>query len=215
MEEVEKHLRTVNWMRENGIKLPVRKQHYRCDAHEAKQDLIRAMEFLLLYEKKELVWLPEYDQVVDWLSDTQGKGLFLYGDCGLGKTLLASQAIPMLFKMYFDEKLDFFPATKLCHTYEKPWADTRYWIDYFLRSGKLNLIIDDVGTEFQLNDYGTKREPFAELMDEAQRRKSLLIITSNLTIDQIESRYGTRTLDRIKQTTRRIKFSGNSLRDRQ
>ena len=30
-------------------------------------------------------WLPEYDEIADWMSDTQGKGLLLMGSCGRGK----------------------------------------------------------------------------------------------------------------------------------
>ena len=34
------------------------------------------------------VWLPEYQQIVDWLSDNKGDGLLVIGDSGLGKSVI-------------------------------------------------------------------------------------------------------------------------------
>ena len=29
--------------------------------------------------------LPSYDEIIDWMVDTRGRGLMLMGECGLGK----------------------------------------------------------------------------------------------------------------------------------
>ena len=36
-------------------------------------------------------WLPEYDQVAEWLADNHGKGLMCIGDCGRGKTVITRE----------------------------------------------------------------------------------------------------------------------------
>ena len=43
-------------------------------------------------------WLPEYDGVVEWLADNQGKGLMCIGDCGRGKTVITRDILPQIFK---------------------------------------------------------------------------------------------------------------------
>ena len=34
--------------------------------------------------------LPEYEQITDWMTDTDGRGLLLIGDCGRGKSIVAT-----------------------------------------------------------------------------------------------------------------------------
>ena len=42
-------------------------------------------------------WPDEYDQIAAWLSDNQGKGLMLIGDCGRGKSLITTEILPEMF----------------------------------------------------------------------------------------------------------------------
>ena len=46
----------------------------------------------------DFVWLPEYDQIVDWMTNTNDKGLMLMGDCGRGKSLILNYVLPVLFR---------------------------------------------------------------------------------------------------------------------
>ena len=32
--------------------------------------------------------LPEYDEIIDWMTNTDDKGLMLMGDCGRGKSVI-------------------------------------------------------------------------------------------------------------------------------
>jgi len=78
---------------------------------------------------------------------------------------------------------------------------------------KLHIIyIDDIGTEDNLNSYGNKRMPFAELCDAAEKKGKLLILTTNLSIDELTQRYGDRVVDRLIATTKAVPFTGDSLR---
>ena len=74
------------------------------------------------------------------------------------------------------------------------------------------IYIDDVGTENLSVKYGEKRLAFAELADEAEKKGKLLILTTNLTIEELREKYGERTIDRLRAITKTVLFSGVSLR---
>ena len=60
--------------------------------------------------------------------------------------------------------------------------------------------------------YGERRLAFCEIVDEAEKRGKLLMLTTNLSLEEISQKYGERTMDRLVAITRRVKFEGNSLR---
>lgn len=74
------------------------------------------------------------------------------------------------------------------------------------------IYIDDIGTESLSVKYGEKRMTFPELVDEAEKKGKLLIITTNLSLSEIKEKYGERTLDRLRAITTPIVFKGESLR---
>ena len=41
-------------------------------------------------------WLPDYDEIADWLSDNKGRGLLLVGISGLGKSVICQKILPVL-----------------------------------------------------------------------------------------------------------------------
>lgn len=72
--------------------------------------------------------------------------------------------------------------------------------------------IDDIGTEGVSVRYGERRMAFPELVDDAEKKGKLLIVTSNLTTDELKEKYGERTLDRLKAISKLVLFKGKSLR---
>ena len=74
------------------------------------------------------------------------------------------------------------------------------------------IYIDDIGTEFLSVKYGEKRLSFAELVDEAEKKGKLLIVTTNLSLSELQQKYGERTLDRLRAITTPVVFKGDSLR---
>jgi DNA replication protein len=60
--------------------------------------------------------------------------------------------------------------------------------------------------------YGEKRLAFPELVDEAEKKGKLLIVTTNLSIQELKEKYGERTVDRLRAITTPILFKGESLR---
>ena len=135
----------------------------------------------------------------DWLNDNQGRGLFLYGNCGRGKTVLARYVIPAILLKYDRKVVNCFDAQEM---------NTN--LDEVLK--KKIVCIDDIGTEEVSVSYGNKRLAFLEVVDAAEKHGKLLIITSNLNQEQLVQKYGDRTMDRIISTTKRVLFKGKSLR---
>lgn len=155
--------------------------------------------------------LPEYDEVIDWMTDTQGKGLMLSGDCGRGKSIILTGIVPVLLRLKrkcvhavhsqdFKRPIPFGPDSRHRQTY----------LDYLLYSSFP--IIDELGVEQLMNDYGEKSEGFNQIINAAERYLRPLFISTNLTNEELIARYGDRTIDRLGHLCRVIHFFGNSLR---
>lgn len=145
-------------------------------------------------------WMEKnYRPIVDWMSDNEGRGLLITGGCGLGKTLIAKHILPLLLQDSCRKLVNIFTAQEL---------NTK--IDEIL---KLHIIcIDDVGAEELAKIFGNVRCAFSELCDAAEQKGKLLIITTNLTANELEAKYGERTIDRLKAITKFVPFTGKSLR---
>ena len=136
-------------------------------------------------------WLEQYDEVAQWMSNTEGRGLFLRGGCGVGKTnILISLAI--IFNQYKNVILPVIQARDLV---KMPNICMRWAYN-----------IDDAGTEGLLNNYGEKRDMLAEIVHDAEYKHKLLILSTNLRADMFSQRYDERTLDRICGLCKIIKF---------
>ncbi|WP_091962911.1 hypothetical protein [Prevotella sp. tc2-28] len=171
---------------------------------------IMPVEFKVLNAKKRILngfkyfcgehaqWLPEYQKVADWLEDTKGRGLFLIGSNGRGKSVIATKILPWFFK-----EQGFGYEIFLASEINQHKSEVMY--------PKI-LCIDDIGVEDTANDYGEKINVFAKVMDEVERKKKMIIITSNLTQIQLEKKYSTRTIDRINGCCKVVAFNGESLR---
>ncbi|MCX6222448.1 MAG: hypothetical protein NTZ69_15865 [Bacteroidia bacterium] len=143
--------------------------------------------------------LPEYDQIINWMTDTKGKGLFLTGSCGRGKSIIITGVLPLIFYTKMNKILRCYRADEIP---QKVDEINKSWV----------VIIDELGVETQVNNYGEKSEGFNTIINLAENRITPLFISTNLTTSQILSRYGERTLDRISRLCRVVTFTGESLR---
>ncbi len=171
-------------------------------------------------------WLPCYVDVARWLHDNQSRGLICVGPCGVGKTLICTRILPILFSQYFGVGCRLLTAVEM-----NAQIDT---LLEYCQPGHI-IIIDDLGTEApEAFVKYNRRHPFCELVDRAEHTGTLLIITTNLRtnmqrlskdgphghhgdpaphrIPSIEERYGLRTLDRLRATTKVVVFKGESMR---
>ena len=144
-------------------------------------------------------WLPEYEEVANWLSGNDGRGLLCYGNCGRGKSLICWKIIPLLLNHY---------CRKIVACYDAQQMNA----DIDAVKAKHIIYIDDVGTENLSVKFGDKRLAFCEIVDEAEKRGKLLMLTTNLSLDEISQKYGERTMDRLVAITTRVIFKGESLR---
>ena len=180
-------------LKDTGFALPKRPK---ISVDNARVRLAKAIQYALQGEQPQ--WLPEYEEVADWLTDNKGRGLMLAGACGRGKTVIAARALPLIL-IQFKIRMYIFDAAEL---------NTR--TSEALRC--YNICIDDLGKENESVKFGERRNVFVELMDSVEKQGKLLICTTNLTHKQIEEKYGTHTLDRIYGCCRIIEFSGDSFR---
>ena len=154
-------------------------------------------------------WLPEYDEIADWLADNKGRGLLLVGTSGLGKSLICQKILPVVLSDVLGIAVDVVSAREMGQQ-----------IDSLVQSRCV--IIDDLGHEpvTEMVAY-RKRTPFFELCDAAEQRGILLIINTTLSTNKIKNplyprsiqeRYGNEVLDRLRATTRVVELRGQSMR---
>jgi len=142
--------------------------------------------------------LPEYEEVAKYLSNNNGKGLFLSGSVGRGKSLIIENVIPALL----------FSKGKVVNKYHS----TELGANLSEIMNKKFIAIDDVGVEGIYHEYGNEMEAFAEVVTYAERYNKMLFISTNLNFKQFVERYGVRIIDRLKRLCHFIKFEGDSLR---
>jgi len=130
-------------------------------------------------------WHPAYDEIVQWLSNNHGKGLLLQGTTGLGKTLMIMKVLPILLHMEARYMCEF------CNAYDLH--------DRFSEIRRMKIIcLDDIGTEpAETKTYGNSQTCFVNLLDLAEKEDKLLLITTNLSDQELLYKYGER-IDRLK-----------------
>lgn len=166
---------------------------------DARNVLKECFSYFLSAQGKTFVWQPEYEEVATWLAGNQGRGLFLYGDCGRGKSFLARYVLPAIILNYMQKVVSVYDVQQMNRN-----------LDEVLTKHIFSL--DDIGTEEVSMQYGNRRFAFAEVMDAAEKYGKLVIISTNLPRDEIVRRYGERVFERIISMTRRIEFKGKSMR---
>ena len=148
------------------------------------------------------------------------KGFFLYGPLGRGKsmTLLAmrqymNSVAARHEHMRGDYRLKAWwkTASELANIYAAEGQPAL--IQYTDRD--VNLVIDEFGREPNpASNYGTKMNvlQFVLQLRYDHRRTSVTHITTNMSLEDIEPRYGDYVADRCKEMFNFIEFEGDSLR---
>lgn len=146
-------------------------------------------------------WLSEYDQIANWLTDNQGKGLLLIGPPGVGKSEICMKVIPMIFRMAFHKIFSRYQATELCNE-----------ATYRTSLRQRFIAIDDFGIEGTFYDYGNPHIVFSEIVDGIEKYGTLLVTNTNLTLEEIKVKYGLRIFDRLRANTQIVVIREKSLR---
>ncbi|HQK28439.1 MAG TPA: hypothetical protein PLC85_10985 [Smithellaceae bacterium] len=163
-------------------------------------DIPNADEFFRKAEESlKMDHLPEYDQIIDWMKKNGGRGLSISGTNGRGKTMIAKTILPLFFDYAMGKIVRCYHATEMNDNAE------------FIMTRRI-VVLDDIGTEDQSVKFGERRWIFPEIVDHAEQKENILIITTNLPPDQIEKKYGIRTRDRLRAICTPVLFKGESLR---
>lgn len=174
-------------------------------------------------------WLPEYDDVADWLADNQGKGLMCIGDCGRGKTVITRDILPLLFEKTIRVSFGDGTVGHPIYNYFLAKEMKSRWTE--IERSKV-VCIDDVGTEAIAKVYGETHNYFSELVDLCNDRDKLLICSTNLRRIELfggrdddedsptygqtfPQRYDQRIFSRLFGNTVRVYFEGEDLRLKQ
>ena len=140
----------------------------------------------------------------------QRRGIFAFGRYGCGKTALMRAIKPLFRPMHFVPLNDPEIAALL---------DEPEWNADAIRC---SVILDDLGAESAVTDYGIKRETAAEFIVRFHRRRMAegaadcaarrLFVTTNLTGEQIAERYTARLTSRIKELCIPLHLKGSDKR---
>lgn len=167
--------------------------------------------YMLAVESRDVVFKndPETEKniqlVAQWMCESPNRGLLLYGTTGNGKTTMLNAIKAILFDCTYAEAADIWTDARQA----KEEAEYRM-LDYMTCP---ILIIDDLGAEPEIcKVYGENRYPLESVIVRRYRNLLTTIIASNLTLDQIEHRYGTRMFDRLMEMYDRIVYRGPSFR---
>jgi DNA replication protein DnaC len=185
MEHFKKNMRTIEdtFKQADFLKPKVYNRYKLGTKEELKEMFIKAFKY---YDRTidKYDHLPAYDEIIDWMIDTRGRGLVLMGECGLGKSTILNYVIPAIFRTKTNKVLRSIPAKELA-------AVERNVAPF--------IIIDDLGTESIKNDYGTKIDAVADAISYAEDSSKTLLITTNLSPQGLKTRYDERTLDRLRK----------------
>lgn len=155
--------------------------------------------FKSFISKMNMEFLPEYEKVILWMIENNGKGIIMYGSNGRGKSLIANKILPPFFDFTMRKVVNCYPATEINENLE------------FILTRKI-VILDDIGTEDQRVVFGDRKWSFAEIMDRAEQKENIVIVTTNLTPETIEKKYGLRTRERVRAICTPVLFKGDSMR---
>ena len=132
-----------------------------------------------------------------------GRGLFLTGAAGCGKTQLM-RAVQRWLN----------PHT-LNWVYVKEPADIEYMRSMDDDILKTNVYVDDIGCEEIIREYGNIVDVVGDFTQRYHYRgEGRFFATTNLNSEEINQRYGTRMLDRILEMCVVMKFDGKTKRER-
>lgn len=186
----------INIFKETGIELQRCPRSFSFGNKEECEQLF--YEALLATDKSitNLIKTQEHQEIIEWMCNTNGKGLALVGSCGRGKSSILMGVLPIIFRVKYELVL-----TPINNINEEKLI-TKRWA----------YCVDDIGVEPVKNDYGEKTFVFSDIMNDAENRLKPVFFSTNLTGMQIIERYGNRTMDRIVRLCKIVKFQGESFR---
>jgi DNA replication protein DnaC len=150
---------------------------------------------------------------VDELSTrlAEGRGLWLFGDTGTGKTTLAMLVSKAAIEAGHSVAIYSLPKllARIRRTYESEPGGESY-LTFFERLTSVDLLhIDDLGAE-KRSDWVL--EQLYALINERYEAQRSVLVTTNLRHDKLEDQIGVRTVSRLNQICEEIELYGDDRR---
>ena len=140
------------------------------------------------------------------MAESPKLGLIVSGKYGVGKTkLIKAISSVMACRPIFVNLGDPNDLEKL----------TDEWMDYYACNlYERNVILDDLGAEKPVNEFGVRSEIVADFIIRYHLYgKGRLIISTNLNTAGVDDRYGGRVLSRLKDKCVPLRLTGNDKRN--
>ncbi len=142
--------------------------------------------------------LEQNRQFVDGLSEriAEGRGLWLTGDVGTGKTTLAMLVSKTAIESGHSAAIYSLPRllARIRRTYDGDAGELSY-LDFFRRLTSVDLLhIDDLGAE-KRSDWVL--EQLYAIVDERYVTNRAMVVTTNLDLPDLEEQIGPRTVSRL------------------
>ena len=161
---------------------------------------------------------PVVEAVREFVDDLderldEGKGLWLMGDVGTGKTSLAMLVSKSAAEAGRSVAIYSLPRllARIRRTYDADVGEDSY-LQFFHRLASVDLLqIDDLGAE-KRSDWVL--EQLYAIVDERYVSKRSIVVTSNLDYDQLKDEIGPRVVSRLTEMCRELPLYGSDLRDR-
>lgn len=132
-----------------------------------------------------------------------GRGLFISGPCGCGKTHLA-RCLFRYWRMEVSRWLYVKDEKCICHMKNNP--------DFYYDN---TVFVDDIGCEEIVKEYGNTTDVVGDFIQRYHYHgKRRFVATTNLKSEGIDGKYGQRVLERILDMCVCLKMTGKSKRER-
>lgn len=149
------------------------------------------------------------------LAKLNNMGLIVLGKPSIGKTMVINSWLSTELKSAV-----YLVADEIASEYslngEKAYYDIRddkNKIPYTIRKrDPIPLCIDDIGSESDALHFGASRNVIKDVITKMYRNNNTLFGTSNYSIDELQQRYGTRVIERLKEKCFFVVLEGPSYR---
>jgi DNA replication protein DnaC len=171
------------------------------------------------FENIEKIGVPsaiqeQYEQILEYADNlkenlSEGRGLLLKGSVGTMKTTLAVAVLQQhIYSGGWGKFISM--ASLLDNIFGLKAKSKEEWAEYEREIKETPLLVlDDMGAEHTEGWVLTKVDA---IISERWNRCRSIIITTNLSSEQLKATYAERVIDRLRNTMQVINFSGDSLR---